>query len=63
MKSEKIPGTLDVSALHGRPSRSADAARRKQIERDLALSVRERMLRALDLGVAMRAARERSTPR
>jgi hypothetical protein len=52
------PGTLDVSVLHGRKSHSADAARVEQIRRDLALTVRERMVRALELGIAMKAKQE-----
>gem|GEM_PF-4509784 len=54
------PGTLDVAALQGRPSHSADAARLEQVRADLALGVRERMLRALDLGLLMKAQKSAS---
>ena len=46
------PGTIPVSALSGRPSRSADAARLAQIRAELVLTPRERMLLALDGGVS-----------
>jgi hypothetical protein len=58
MTNRDHPGAIDVSALNGRKSRSADAARVEQIRRDLALTVRERMIRALELGVAMKATEE-----
>jgi len=51
MPHEKETGTLAVSSLNGRPSASADAARRAQISRVKALSPRERMLLALRLGL------------
>ncbi|HSC88488.1 MAG TPA: hypothetical protein VLC09_14495 [Polyangiaceae bacterium] len=52
MAQPKDPGTLPLSKLHARPSASADAARRAQIARELAMTPRERVLRALELGVA-----------
>lgn len=38
-----------MSKLNARPSASADAARKLAIERDLALSPRDRVLKALSL--------------
>lgn len=55
MDAPRRTALLDVAALHGRRSRSADAARREQIRADLALTIRERMLRALDLGLLMKS--------
>jgi hypothetical protein len=46
------PGAIPVSALHGRASASADAARLAQIRADLALTPLERVKKALDLGAA-----------
>ncbi len=50
MKREEQPGLIPVSALHGRPSASADRARLEQIRRDLALTPRERLEQAIRLG-------------
>lgn len=48
-------GTIPVWKLHGRPSASADAARVAQLRRVLALTPRERVLGALELGLQLKA--------
>jgi hypothetical protein len=50
MKRDKQPGLIPVSALHGRPSASADAARLQQILADLELTPRQRLEKAIRLG-------------
>lgn len=55
MTGTEQPGTIPVAALHGRPSTSADSARLAQIRADLALSARERMLKALALATPSNA--------
>lgn|GEM_PF-3567708 len=49
MTKRADPGTIPVSKLNARPSASADAARKLAIERILALSPRDRVLKALSL--------------
>jgi hypothetical protein len=46
------PGVIPVSALHGRPSASADAARIAEIERLRTMTALDRMRLALSLGYA-----------
>lgn len=50
MKRDQQPGLIPVSALHGRASASADAARVAQILRELRLTPRERVDNALRMG-------------
>lgn len=54
MTERKQLGTIPVSALHGRASRSADAACEAQIAADLALTPLERVRKALSLGARAR---------
>jgi hypothetical protein len=56
--AEELIGTLPLSALMARPSKSALASKRKEILRDLALSPLERVKRALSLGAGLRKVAE-----
>jgi len=51
------PGTIPISALNGRASSSKDAARLRQIQADLRLSPKERVIKALQLGINERQRR------
>lgn len=50
-------GTIPVWKLNGKPSASADASRVAQLRRSLAMTPRERVLRALELGVQLKVRR------
>jgi hypothetical protein len=52
--SDEVIGTLPLSSLTERPSKSALSAKRQEILRDLALSPVERVKKALALGARLR---------
>jgi hypothetical protein len=58
MSSGHQPGAIPVWSLNGRPSASADSARVAEIERTRQMTPRERMERALMLGLQTRILQE-----